>query len=122
MRERAKAEGIKISPQTFGMDAVTRGCLGGTAFCFISHTGGVQPCGYLELDCGNVLEQPFPDIWRGAGPFLQFRSRAAYEGKCGYCEYHKVCGGCRARAYSLTGNYMGEEPLCGYTPVLRNNA
>jgi radical SAM protein with 4Fe4S-binding SPASM domain len=122
LRERAKAEGIKITPQTFGMDAMTRGCLGGTAFCFISHTGGVQPCGYLDLDCGNVLEQPFPDIWRKAGPFLQFRNQSAYEGKCGYCEYHKVCGGCRARAYSLTGRYMGEEPLCGYTPGLKKNA
>ncbi|MDR2826117.1 MAG: heme b synthase [Deltaproteobacteria bacterium] len=116
MRERAKSEKIKVTPQSFGMDALTRGCLGGTGFCFISHTGDVQPCGYLELDCGSVLKQPFPEIWRTAGPFLQFRNQAEYEGKCGYCEYHKVCGGCRARAYSLTGNYMGEEPLCTYIP------
>jgi radical SAM protein with 4Fe4S-binding SPASM domain len=116
MRERARAEGIKISPQTFGMDAMTRGCLGGTGFCFISHTGAVQPCGYLDLPCGNVLQRPFPEIWRTAGPFLQFRNQSAYEGKCGYCEYHKVCGGCRARAHSLTGRYMAEEPLCKHIP------
>ncbi len=116
MRQRAAAEGLAVTPDVFGMDALTRGCLGGTGFCFISHVGQVQPCGYLELDCGNVFQTPFPEIWRSAKPFLQFRDRAAYEGKCGPCEFHKVCGGCRARAYSLTGNHMAEEPLCGYTP------
>ncbi|MDR1243055.1 MAG: heme b synthase [Deltaproteobacteria bacterium] len=119
MRERARAEGIKATPQNFGLDAVTRGCLGGTGFCFISHTGDVQPCGYLDLHCGNALQQPFPEIWRTSAPFLQFRNQAEYEGKCGYCEYHKVCGGCRARAYSLTGRYMAEEPLCRYVPGQR---
>jgi heme b synthase len=119
MRERARDEGIKITPQTFGLDAMTRGCLGGTGFCFVSHAGNVQPCGYLDLHCGNVLQRPFPEIWRAAGPFLRLRSQAEYEGKCGYCEYHKVCGGCRARAYSLTGKYMAEEPLCRYAPRQR---
>lgn len=117
MRQRAKAEGVQVTPDNFGMDAMTRGCLGGTGFCFISHTGTVQPCGYLELDCGNIRETPFPEIWRSSKPFLQFRNQDDYDGKCGVCEYHKVCGGCRARAHSLTGNHMGEEPLCTYIPV-----
>lgn len=116
MRQRAKAEGLAVTPETFGMDAMTRGCLGGTGFCFISHTGQVQPCGYLELDCGNVRTTPFPEIWRSSGHFLEFRNPADYQGKCGVCEYHRVCGGCRARAYSLTGNHLSEEPLCTYAP------
>lgn len=116
MRQRAKADGLSVTPATFGMDALTRGCLGGTGFCFISHSGQVQPCGYLELDCGNVRETPFPEIWRSSKYFLEFRNPADYQGKCGYCEFHKVCGGCRARAYSLTGSHLAEEPLCSYTP------
>ena len=116
MRQRAKAEGIPVTPENFGLDAMTRGCLGGTGFCFISHVGQVQPCGYLELDCGNVRTTPFPEIWRNAKQFKQFRDQDEYEGKCGVCEYHKVCGGCRARAYSMNNNYMGEEPLCSYIP------
>ncbi len=116
MRQRAHQEGTPVTPETFGMDAMTRGCLGGTGFCFISHTGQVQPCGYLELDCGNVLQTPFPEIWRSAKPFVEFRTPADYQGKCGHCEYHKVCGGCRARAHSLTGNYLAPEPLCTYEP------
>jgi heme b synthase len=117
MRQRAKAEGLRVTPDTFGMDAMTRGCLGGTGFCFISHTGRLQPCGYLELDCGDVRATPFPELWRSTPAFLQFRDKAAYAGKCGRCEYHQVCGGCRARAWSMDGDYMGEEPLCLYEPT-----
>ncbi|MDR1660469.1 MAG: heme b synthase [Desulfovibrio sp.] len=116
LRQRAHAEGLRVTPETFGMDALTRGCLGGTGFCFISHTGQVQPCGYLPLDCGNVLLTPFPRIWRENPYFRQFRDQTCYKGKCGVCEFHKVCGGCRARAYSLDGDHMAEEPLCSYRP------
>lgn len=116
MRQRAHEEGVPVTPETFGMDAMTRGCLGGTGFCFISHVGQVQPCGYLELDCGNVRETPFPRIWRESRQFRQFRRQEEYAGKCGVCEYHRVCGGCRARAQSMSGDYMGEEPLCTYVP------
>lgn len=116
MRQRARKEGLRVTPDIFGMDAMTRGCLGGIGFCFVSHVGQVQPCGYLELDCGNVFRTPFPEIWRTAKPFLQFRNQREYSGKCGSCEYHRVCGGCRARAHSLTGDYMAEEPLCTHEP------
>jgi len=116
MRQRAHEEGVAVTPDTFGMDAMTRGCLGGTGFCFISHTGQLQPCGYLTLDCGNVRTTPFPELWRSTPWFLKFRNRKAYDGKCGHCEYHRFCGGCRARAYSLTGSPLAEEPLCAYQP------
>lgn len=117
MRQRAHAEHVDVSAANFGMDAMTRGCLGGTGFCFISHTGTVQPCGYLELDCGNVRQTPFPQIWKNSAVFRNLRAPEKYEGKCGHCEFHRVCGGCRARAHSMSGNYLGEEPLCAYKPA-----
>ena len=117
MRQRAREEDVSVTAENFGMDAMTRGCLGGTGFCFISHTGQVQPCGYLTLDCGNVRATPFPEIWRNTLHFKEFRMQAAYKGKCGICQYHKVCGGCRARAYSMDGDHMGPEPLCSYEPA-----
>ena len=116
LRQRAKAEGLQVSPDTFGLDAMTRGCLGGTGFCFISHVGQVQPCGYLNVNCGDVRVTPFPELWRNTPIFVQFRDKASYAGKCGRCEYHQVCGGCRARAWSMDGDYLGEEPLCLYQP------
>ena len=107
---------MAVTPDTFGMDAMTRGCLGGTGFCFISHTGQLQPCGYLTLDCGNVRDTPFPELWRTTPWFRKFRAQEEYQGKCGPCEYHKVCGGCRARAFSMSGDPMAQEPLCLYQP------
>ncbi len=94
----------------------TKGCLGGISFCFISHTGQVQPCGYLELDCGNVQKQSFAEIWEKSAIFSNLRDYGKYGGKCGRCEFIKVCGGCRARAFEATGDYLAEEPLCLYSP------
>ena len=117
LRQRAKKEGKKVTQKEFGLDAMTRGCLGGISFCFISHVGQVQPCGYLELNCGNVREKPFQEIWVNCEVFQNLRDTDGYHGKCGRCEFRKVCGGCRARAYEISGDYMEEEPYCIYEPV-----
>ena len=98
------------------LNAMTRGCLGGSAFCFISHTGQVQPCGYLELDCGQVTRKGFAEIWNDSKIFRDLRDLSLYGGKCGRCEFIRVCGGCRARAYETTGDYLAEEPFCIYQP------
>jgi len=120
LRERAKAEGKKVTFETFGLDALTRGCLAGTGFCFISHIGMVQPCGYLEIPCGNLRKQTFKEIWENSEVFNNLRDFKKYKGKCGKCEYIRVCGGCRARAYEATGDYLEEEPLCIYEPRRSN--
>jgi heme b synthase len=117
LRQRAKEDHVPVSFESHGLDAVTRGCLGGVGFCFISHRGVVQPCGFLQLTCGDVTKQSFADIWRSSEQFLRLRDYDALEGKCGVCEYRKVCGGCRARAFEATGDYMAEEPLCSHQPV-----
>ncbi len=116
LRQRAKKDGKPVTFQTHGLDAVTRGCLGGTGFCFISHVGVVQPCGFLNLNCGNIHETSFPQIWDHSEIFNNLRNFDGLKGKCGRCEYRKVCGGCRARAFEATGDYMAEEPLCAYQP------
>ncbi len=119
LRQRARAEGKTVTFQTHGLDAVTRGCLGGTGFCFISHRGIVQPCGFLDINCGDVTTTSFKDIWTGSEVFLKLRDYDRLEGKCGVCEYNRVCGGCRARAYEATGDFMAEEPLCAHEPRKR---
>ncbi len=117
LRQRAKSEGKKVSFETYGLDAVTRGCLAGTAFCFISHKGSVQPCGYTNVDCGNITSSPFDIIWAHSPVFKKLRDLKQFKGKCGRCEYVRVCGGCRARGFEATGNYMSEEPLCNFEPT-----
>ncbi len=116
LRQKAREKGERVTPDTHGLDAVTRGCLGGIGFCFISSTGKVQPCGYLNIECGDVRRRPFSDIWKNSMVFNRLRDRHRYKGKCSYCEYWHVCGGCRARAYALTGDYLKAEPLCLYRP------
>ena len=116
LRQRARGEGKKVAPQTHGLDAMTRGCLGGIGFLFISHRGDVQPCGYLEAFSGSVKQQRLRDIWESSPVFRRLRDFSAYRGRCGRCEYTKVCGGCRARAFERSGDFMAEEPLCIYQP------
>jgi radical SAM protein with 4Fe4S-binding SPASM domain len=114
LRQEARANGEKVDYSTYGFDAVSRGCLGGTSFCFISHDGIVQPCGYLELNCGDLKTSPFESIWRDSEIFTQLRDFSNYGGKCGRCDYLRFCGGCRARAFEATGDFLAEEPLCAY--------
>jgi heme b synthase len=116
IRQLAKERGEKLTFKSHGLDAVSKGCLGGSGFAFVSHVGQVQACGYLELSAGNIKEKPFSEIWRSSELFARLRDPDKLEGKCGICEYRKVCGGCRARAYETYGNEMAEEPLCVYQP------
>ncbi len=112
MHQRAAAEGVKLT----GPLAHSRGCLGGISFAFISHVGDVQPCGYFDMQLGNVLEKPFSQIWTSSPVFDDLRHYDRLKGKCGACEYKGVCGGCRARALAATGDYLAEEPYCAYMP------
>lgn len=119
LREKARQEGKEITFQSHGLDAVTRGCLGGAGFCFVSHLGQVQPCGYLEVNSGQIRKQSFKEIYETSPVFLALRDKNQYSGKCGRCEYFRFCGGCRARAFEAKGDYLGEEPLCTYQPKKR---
>jgi radical SAM protein with 4Fe4S-binding SPASM domain len=98
------------------LDSLSRGCLAGTGFCFISHVGRVQGCGYLDVEAGNVREQDFASIWSDSPVFNRLRDLSNLKGKCGACEYRRQCGGCRARAYEKTGDYLDAEPYCVYQP------
>lgn len=98
------------------MSAATKGCLAGTGVCFVSHRGEVFPCGYLPVEAGNIREQPFRQIWEYSPLFNEMRDPDALSGKCGLCEFKKVCGGCRARAYGMTTDYLAEEPFCTFEP------
>jgi radical SAM protein with 4Fe4S-binding SPASM domain len=120
-QEEAGGDGHKPQPAGHpgghhAMNAMTKGCLAGTGVCFVSHRGEVFPCGYLPLEAGNVRQQPFQQIWESSTLFAQLRDPEQLTGKCGLCEFKRVCGGCRARAYGVTMEYLGEEPFCTYEP------
>ncbi len=126
--------GIELKPHGIGrpvghpgahpsdMNAMTKGCLAGTAVCFISHQGEVYPCGYLPALAGDLKKQSFADIWNDAVVFNELRDVNNLTGKCGCCEFRNVCMGCRARAFAATGSYLDEEPFCVYEPGAGNPA
>ncbi|MCK5834265.1 MAG: radical SAM protein [Lentisphaeria bacterium] len=97
---------------------VSGGCMAGQGFVFISHRGILQGCGFLDIPCGDLRKNnyDFKTLYLESPVFNALRKPDDYNGKCGICEYRKVCGGCRARAYAHTGNYLDEEPGCTYIP------
>ena len=96
---------------------MTKGCMGGQSFAFVSHVGKVQICGFLEEEAGDIKKEPFSKIWNESKLFKEMRDLDHYHGKCGICEYRRVCGGCRARAFAISGDYLAAEPFCTYEPV-----
>ncbi len=98
------------------MHAMTKGCLAGTGVIFVSHRGEIFPCGYLPLEAGNIRRQPFHQIWERSPLLANLRDPDLLGGKCGLCEFKRVCSGCRARAHGMTLDYLGEEPFCTYEP------
>ena len=98
------------------MNAMTKGCLAGTGVSFISHRGEVFPCGYLPVEAGHIRQQGFQDIWENSPLFAELRDVDLLGGKCGVCEFKKLCSGCRARSFGMTGDYLAEEPFCTYEP------
>jgi heme b synthase len=114
LRQRAKAEGIPVDVEHFGLNARTRGCLAGMGFGFISYQGDVFPCGYFPVKAGNVRDQSFREIWERSPLFTELRDFKGYKDACGRCGYIRHCGGCRARSYAMTGDYLAGEPYCEY--------
>ncbi|HQE97311.1 MAG TPA: radical SAM protein [Methanothrix sp.] len=87
------------------------GCLAGRSFIFVSRKGDVYPCGYLPIKAGSIRERDFKEIWERSTELLALRERAL-KGKCGHCRYMEICGGCRARSYALSGDFLGPDPSC----------
>ncbi len=89
----------------------------GRGVVFISHTGAVQPSGFLNLVGGNLRSQSLPDIYRTSEAFMHVRDFAQLKGKCGMCEFKMICGGSRSRAYAITGDPMSSDAYCVYQPA-----
>lgn len=102
-----------------GGDAIGRAAKGvndGRGFVFISHLGEIFPSGFLPVSGGNVRTDGLVDIYRSSDLFVDLRDPDKLKGKCGACEYRTLCGGCRARAYAVTGDYLAADPSCVYVP------
>jgi radical SAM protein len=100
-------------PNVIGRQA---GINDGRGLVFISHTGEIYPSGFLPISAGNVRRDSLADVYRRSPLFRSLRDSSRLKGKCGECEYRNLCGGSRARAFALAGDYRAEEPRCVYQP------
>ena len=117
--QRIQAEhGVTENENAKGVAWRTAGVSDGKGFVFVSHTGEIYPSGFLPVSGGNVLRDSLTDVYRHSDLFRTLRDTTQREGKCGLCEYQRICGGSRSRAYAFTGNYLAEDPRCVYQPHL----
>jgi heme b synthase len=120
--QQAKEQGDDYQRRTLQFSTGgSKGCLAGQLISLIDVDGNVLPCSYFPMAAGNIREKSFREIWERSELFQDLRNFKAYKGRCGSCEYVNVCGGCRARAYAVTGDYMAEEPYCTYIPLKMRN-
>ena len=98
--------------RTIGLAA--RGVNAGNGFLFVSHTGDIYPSGFLPIRAGNVRRDRLASVYRDSDLFRALRRPDRFKGICGVCEFNTICGGSRARAFALTGDYLGSDPWCAY--------
>jgi radical SAM protein with 4Fe4S-binding SPASM domain len=63
----------------------------GKGLLFVSHTGDICPSGFLPLAAGNVRRDSLVEIYRESYLFRTLRDEDRLEGKCGQCEYRRIC-------------------------------
>jgi radical SAM protein len=117
--QRIRAEhGVTENENAKGVAWRTAGVSDGKGFVFVSHTGEIFPSGFLPVSGGNVLRDSLTEVYRTSDLFRSLRDTTQRGGKCGLCEYQKICGGSRSRAYAFTGDFLAEDPRCVYQPHL----
>lgn len=99
-----------------GIGRAPRGVNDGQGIVFVSHRGWIQPSGFLPVVCGSVRREGLKQVYREHPMFRALRDSGRLGGKCGECEFRRVCGGSRARAFAATGDFLAEDPACAYVP------
>jgi radical SAM protein with 4Fe4S-binding SPASM domain len=93
-------------PELMGAPCV----LGEDGLC-VMPDGIIYPCRRFPLPLGSLLEDSLIAVWRKSEILPKIRDKKNLKGKCGRCS-QEGCTGCRSLAYSLTGDFFGEDPHC----------
>jgi AdoMet-dependent heme synthase len=110
-RTRDSSEGVRSGHRA------PLGVYDGNGVMFVNHTGEIYPAGFLPVCCGKFPQDSVVEVYQKHPTFLALRSPDGFRGRCGVCEFRRVCGGSRARAYALTGDFLESDPDCAYTPL-----
>ena len=102
------------SPESPILNYETR-CPCGVQYCRVTPDGKLTACPYMPVAAGDLRKESFETVWRSAPLFRELRG-GSLGGKCGICDYRKLCGGCRARAFALEGDPLAADASCIYEP------
>jgi len=91
---------------------VKKACIAGTSYCSVVYDGRVNICPYADVEAGNLRKDSFYNIWNNSEVFENLRNFENYKGRCKSCNYNEICGGCRARAFANTGDYLEFDNYC----------
>ena len=70
-------------------------CGAGHMSCYITPYGDVYPCVQLPINCGNLKEVSFAEIWKNSFKLSEFRSVTISDIiSCSQCEFFKYCRIC----------------------------
>ena len=115
--EKMRSEGMTGDEIKQSMAYRSFGIRDGHGVVFVSHTGEICPAGFLPLVAGNILKDRLADVYRNSTEFQQLHDPTQFEGSCGICQYHQICGGSRARAFEDSGNALATDPFCTHVPT-----
>ena len=112
----------KLAGQLVDLAEFIGGCGAGRFYMSMRANGDLQPCVFFPLKVGNILEDDFEELWKHNKILNDLRNKDILEGSCGKCDYRYYCGGCRARAYAYTGDYLAPDPGCIYNKEVYEKA
>lgn len=88
------------------------GCSAALSWFGIQPNGDITPCPLLQVPVGRILHDDLESVFSESVEIKRILNRDDRHGACGTCEERIRCGGCRAHAFTLTGDYLAEDPLC----------
>lgn len=102
-------EGIDINSE-----ATIGGCTAGITGFNVSSDGYITPCAVFFKNITNIIgktPQQIHDAYKESVIIKDLLKRD-FDGKCGKCKMKRICGGCRATAFGMTGSYRASDPTC----------
>jgi len=107
---------IRTEGPSHSLGLASQGVNSGNGFLFVSHTGEVFPSGFLPISAGSLREKSLAWLYRESEVFRELRRPDSFLGVCGHCEFNRICGGSRSRAFALLGSHLASDPWCVYKP------
>ncbi|MGF3554418.1 MAG: radical SAM protein [Thermoplasmatota archaeon] len=101
----------KLADQLLNLAEFIGGCGAGRFYLGMRSNGDILPCVFFPLKIGNILNDDFEKLWINNKVLQNLRNKDLLKG-CNTCNYRYYCGGCRARAYGYSNDYLAPDPGC----------